>query len=142
METEKSCGAIIFRKEDDNILFLLVRYVNEPDYWGLVKGHVEDDETEVDTAIREIREETGIEEFSFLDCFRETERYSPKEGIVKDVVFFLAETEDSEVTLEREELDDFAWLKLEDALKRLKFRSNKEILKRAYDRIEEVYNRR
>ena len=139
MKEEKSCGAIIFRREGDDIYFLLVRYVNEPDYWGLVKGHMEKGETEIDTAVREIREETGITELDFLDCFRAKERYSPKEGVMKEVVFFLAETNEKDVKLEPSEQDDYSWLRLDDAVKRLKFKNHKDLLRDAYQRIKEVY---
>ena len=133
----KSCGAIIFRREDDKVYYLLVRHVGESDYWGFVKGIVEDDETEIDTAVREIQEETGIEDLKFKDCFRGTERYSPEEGVTKDAVYFLAETSEKEIRLALEELDKYEWLEFEDALERLKHPSQEELLKKAEDRMRE-----
>ena len=60
MNYEKSCGAIVFRKFHGNIELLLIKHANGG-HWSFPKGHVEAGETEVETAIREIREETGIE---------------------------------------------------------------------------------
>jgi len=71
---EKSVGAVIFRKEDSKIYYLLLDYGNE--YWGLAKGHVEEGEKEIETLKREVAEETGITDLKIMDNFRETIRYS------------------------------------------------------------------
>ena len=55
MKYEKSCGAIIFDK--DKILVIQ----QKEGHWGFPKGHVEEGETEVETAIREIKEETNLD---------------------------------------------------------------------------------
>ena len=87
MKREKSCGAVIFRQEDGGRYYLVLK--STQGHWTLCKGHVEGDETERETAIREIREETGLA-VGFVDGFREVITYSPKPGVTKDVVFFLA----------------------------------------------------
>lgn len=85
---EKSCGAVIFKKEDGLIRYLTVEYKIRQDYWGLVKGHVEPGETEHETARREIYEEVGLKNIAFLDGFRVKITYSPAPGVEKLVVFF------------------------------------------------------
>ena len=55
-EREKSCGAILIDHQDDQIKTLIVR--QNAGHWGFPKGHVEGDETEFETAFREVREET------------------------------------------------------------------------------------
>lgn len=55
MECEKSCGCIIIGDEK----VLLVKQTKG--HWGFLKGHVEADETEVETAIREVKEETNVD---------------------------------------------------------------------------------
>ena len=59
MTLEKSCGAIVFRKFHGNVEILLINHANGG-HWSFPKGHVEDGETEVETATREIFEETGL----------------------------------------------------------------------------------
>ena len=56
---EKSCGGIIFYKTKQNTKILLVKN-NNGRYWSFPKGHIEEGETEQETAIREIKEETGL----------------------------------------------------------------------------------
>ena len=68
MKREKSCGAVIFRQEDGGRYYLVLK--STQGHWTLCKGHVEGDETERETAIREIREETGLA-VGFVDGFRE-----------------------------------------------------------------------
>ena len=88
MIKEKSCGAVIF-KIIDNQIYFLVEHMKKGHY-ALTKGHVENNETEVQTAIREIKEETNLD--VIIDTnFREVITYSPYEGCIKDVVFFIAQ---------------------------------------------------
>lgn len=78
---EKSCGAIVYRKSHGNTEILLIKHVNSG-HWSFPKGHVEGNETELETAQREIKEETGID--VILDpTFRETVSYSPKRIPIK-----------------------------------------------------------
>mgnify|MGYP004419555925 CR=1 FL=1 len=60
MNYEKSCGAIVYRKFHGNTEILLIRHIKSG-YWSFPKGHVEGNETEAETAIREIKEETNID---------------------------------------------------------------------------------
>ena len=60
MTYEKSCGAIVYRKYHGNTEILLIKHINSG-HWSFPKGHVENDETEPETAIREIKEETGLD---------------------------------------------------------------------------------
>ncbi|MDE6776190.1 MAG: NUDIX domain-containing protein, partial [Ruminococcus sp.] len=85
---EKSCGAIVYRKYHGNTEILLIKHLNSG-HWSFPKGHVEADESETDTARREIKEETNID--VIIDpTFRETVTYSPKKDTLKVVVYFLA----------------------------------------------------
>ena len=83
---EKSCGAVLFTTEKGIKKFLLV----ESNYFGFPKGHVEENETEQETALREIKEETGVDA-TIIPGFRETVNYKLPNGNVKEVVFFIAE---------------------------------------------------
>lgn len=74
MSMEKSCGAVIYRKSNDNVEFLGVKSKGNGD-WGFPKGHVEAGETEKETAKREILEETGLN-ISLIEGFRTKVEYS------------------------------------------------------------------
>ena len=90
MKKEKSCGAIVYRKKEGVIQFLLIHQTLR--HWTFPKGHVEDGESEQQTAYREILEETGVK-VSFEDGFRVINTYSPKEDTLKDVIFFFSTTD-------------------------------------------------
>jgi 8-oxo-dGTP pyrophosphatase MutT (NUDIX family) len=85
---EKSCGAIVVRHTQSGWQVLLVRH--NAGHWGFPKGHTEDGETEAQTALREIHEETGLT-VQLDPGFRRSVAYSPREGVEKQVVYFLAE---------------------------------------------------
>ena len=140
MKKEKSCGAVIFREEKESnstkMLFLIVKYVKGKNYWGLVKGHVEKDETEQETAKREIYEEVGITKFEFIDGFKEVITYSPEKDVMKDVVFFLAKTEQENLTYHWNEHNDHKWLSAEDSIKQLTYEKDKNIIRKANNFLE------
>lgn len=132
---EKSAGAIIFRKGGGNIYYLLLDYGKG--YWGFSKGRIEKGEEEKDTARREIKEETGISDIKFIPDFREKISYffkRKKTGkfylVAKEAIFYLAETKKKNVKISFEH-KGFAWLKYEDALKRITFKNSKNILQKA-----------
>ncbi|HYF50718.1 MAG TPA: NUDIX domain-containing protein [Planctomycetota bacterium] len=101
----KAAGAIIYYLERGKPLYLLLRSAKHGE-WGAPKGHSDTGETEMETAIREIFEETGIRRLSFQPGFREALRYEVrKKGQLfhKESVYFLAQTEpDVEVHLSHE----------------------------------------
>lgn len=136
MRSEKSCGAIVFRFENGKLLYLLLF---GPTYWGFVKGLVEKGETEEQTTLREAEEETGMK-IKLLPRFKEKINYTYKfdgELIKKEAVFFAAEAPTPEVKLSQEH-EDFKWLEFEEALKLVKYKNQKEILKRAHEFILEL----
>lgn len=128
---EKSVGGVVYRRQDDKILYLLLRY--RSGQWDFPKGHVEEGETEEQTLRREIMEETGIADIKILPGLRQTVRYfytakgnEKKERmekgrgiyIFKKAVFFATETRIEKVIIDFEN-KDFAWLSFEEAFKRL-----------------------
>src|SRR5215467_11626718 len=100
MIEERSSGAVLFIETDDAKKYLLLNYPSG--HWDFVKGNIEKGETLKETAIREIREETGINDVSFIDGFQEKVEYHYQRGgdlIHKEVVFFLAKTASTEVKI-------------------------------------------
>lgn len=135
VKKEKSAGAVIFRKEGGKIYYLLLNYGKG--YWGFAKGRIEKGEKEKDAAKREIAEETGIYNIRFVSNFRKKINYFFKRKntgnfylIVKEAVFYLAETKEKEVKISFEH-KDFAWLKYKEALKRITFENSKNVLRGA-----------
>lgn len=131
MKEEKSCGAVIFREEERRE-YLVIHSVKG--HWSLCKGHVEKNETEHETATREIREETGLS-VEYVENFREVIRYSPYEGCMKDVVFFLGKVSGGTLTCQEEEVAEAKFLPYEAALARLTHESDREILQKAEKRL-------
>ena len=131
MPQEKSCGAIIFARHKDGIKYLLLHY--GAGHWDFPKGKQEKNEKEEQTALREIKEETGLEDIELLDGFREAVKYFYKkeeETVFKEVIFFLADTHTDEIKLSSEHIG-YAWLSYEHAEKKLTFNNAKELLKKA-----------
>lgn len=93
MNWEKSCGAIVFTRRNGQPLYVVVQ--ESSGACSFPKGHMEGAETEMQTAVREIYEETGLRPV-FLEGFRETDEYDLREkpGTRKQVVYFLAEFQD------------------------------------------------
>lgn len=128
MNFEKSCGAIVIINEDGIIKTLLIRMVGG--HWSFPKGHVEEDETEFATAKREIKEETDLEVDLDL-AFREVTTYSPKLGVMKDVIYFIAYAHNKEVTIQETELMDYKWLEINEAVNLVTYEEDKAILRKA-----------
>jgi bis(5'-nucleosidyl)-tetraphosphatase len=131
---ERSAGFVLFRSDASvpgGRAFLLLDYGR---HWDYAKGHVEAGETDLVAARRELREETGITDITVVDGFsHEIEYYfrKGKQGLVlKKVIFFLASTTSTAVTLSDEHVD-YAYVDYATALKRLTYGSAREVLKRA-----------
>lgn len=129
MINEKSCGAIVYRKHHGNTEILLIKHVNSG-HWSFPKGHVECGETEVETATREIKEETGID--VIIDpTFRETVSYSPKKDTQKVVVYFIAKAKTFDYCPQEEEIADIKWVEIGHALSILTYENDRSIVNKA-----------
>jgi bis(5'-nucleosidyl)-tetraphosphatase len=128
MIEETSAGIVLFRKENSNLVYLLLHYPSG--HWDFVKGKMENGESFKETAIREAREETGIIDISFLPDFAEWIEYNFQyqgELVQKKVVFFLAETKTKEVLISHEH-QDYAWMDYQTAMEKTTFENAKSIL--------------
>ena len=132
MLREKSCGAVIFRK-DAKTKYLLLNYA--AGHWDFVKGNVETGEGEKDTVVRELQEETGIVDANFVENFREAIAYFyRRQGLTvhKEVVFFIMESATDKVTISFEHVG-FTWLDYQHTLEKLTFKNSKDVLQKAHD---------
>lgn len=128
MIREKSCGAVLFRQGERGREYLIL--TSTRGHKTLCKGHVEGEETEHETARREIGEETGLT-VDFVDGFRQVITYSPYRGCTKDVVFFLAWVTGGTLACQPEEVAAAEFLPFERAAARLTHPSDRETLSAA-----------
>ena len=127
MKQEKSCGAVIY-KDDGKIRWLLIR--QNQGHWCFPKGHVENGESEHETASREVKEETGLD-LTYMDGFRATTTYSPQEGVTKEVVYFLGKPCGGKEKKQIEEVSEIRWCKTIDALALITYDNDAALLRKA-----------
>ena len=133
MPKEKSVGAVAFRVGEEEPLFLLLHY--GAGHWDFPKGHVEPGETEPQTMLRELEEETGITEVDVVEGFRKPTSYffrSGGETVFKEVVFYLLESKTEKVRISHEH-KGFKWLPFGDALRLITYKNSKDVLSAAND---------
>jgi 8-oxo-dGTP pyrophosphatase MutT (NUDIX family) len=133
MKKETSAGIVVFFKENSKFQYLLIQYNKKNEgYWGLPKGHIEKGETLIETAIRETKEETGLN-VKPMDGFMKTIEYTFKQNndlIKKTVYFYVGESDTKEVKISHEHLD-FVWLSYSDAIKKLTYDKDRDVLIKA-----------
>jgi bis(5'-nucleosidyl)-tetraphosphatase len=130
MADERSSGAIIFsiNKESSEKEFLLLHYASG--HWDFPKGNIEAEEDELQTARREILEETGLQGVEFLKGFRKKIEYRYKRGqksIQKEVIFYVSKTNTRKVTLSNEHIG-YAWARYDKAMSQLTYMNAKNLL--------------
>jgi bis(5'-nucleosidyl)-tetraphosphatase len=153
MPVEKSAGAVVFyRAPQGKIEYLILEH--RAGHWGFPKGLIEKGEKLEETALRECREETGLDKLSLISGFKETIRYFFKvkfdyqvkergfkmgQNVMKFVTYFLVESKSKKVKLSFEHLN-YVWLELDAALENIKKhnQSNQVVLKKANDFLNRV----
>ena len=128
-------------------MFLLI-YSERNNEWGFPKGHIEPNETEIVTAKREIKEETGITDIKFVENFRCVDKYkikgtlsTTKNRIIdKNVIYYLARTKEDFKGAFDNEIGQGKWLNYNQAIDLLKYDNQKKLLKTAYTFIKEGKN--
>jgi len=131
MHYEKSCGAVVFTRVNGEIRYVLAQ--NREGYYGFPKGHMEGGETEKETARHEIREEVGLRP-RLIEGFRTCDEHPipSRPGVIKQIVYFLAEYEDQEISYQKEELMSAPLVSFEEAMALFVFESSKRILNEAH----------
>ena len=132
MKKEKSCGAVVFKENQVLLIKHVLGHIDFP------KGHMEAGENEKETAIREVKEETNIDIILDSKHFA-TISYSPKEGVCKEVVFFLGYYQNGSIRKQPEEIAEVFWVNEDHVLDLLTWNSKKEVFKtlRKFTRQEE-----
>ena len=131
---ELSAGAILYTMDHDKLKFLVIKDFHGN--YGFPKGHLEENETQEEAALREIREEVGLD--VELDAsFEEELNYIMPNGIAKRSVYYLASYQDQTPIKQEEEVEEILLLPYEEALDLLTFDNMKEALIKAKRHIDE-----
>jgi 8-oxo-dGTP diphosphatase len=142
---EVSAGGVMYRKHGDSIQIALIHVRNR---WGLPKGHVEEGERVEETALREVREETGLEGrvVKKLGDIRYSYRDKTKEGepirIYKRVHFYLLRYVKGDVRDHDHEVDEARWFPMDQVIKNLKFATERKMVHRALSVLSTPDNQR
>jgi len=132
MNLEKSCGAVVFTRRNGQILYLIVE--EQSGFHSFPKGHMEDGETEIDTARREIFEETGLQpEFLEDFCLQDEYHMAEKPGTRKRVIYFLAEFGTENLVPQESEIRKILLLPYEESLNIFEHENNRRVLMAAHE---------
>ena len=126
MKFEKCCGCIILNEGK----VLLVKH--NVGHWGFPKGHMEKDETELQTAIREIKEETNLD-VEIQEEKRYIDEYYSSEDTFKQVVYFLATCKNMNTQKQEEEIAQIEWVPIEEAGNKIIYENTKELFKQVLE---------
>ena len=129
LKKEKSCGCIIIK--DKKVLLV---FEKNRSFWGFPKGHMEDGETEIETALREVKEEVGLD-VEIDKKKRYTLNYVIGNEIDKTTVLYIAKAKNEKIIMQESEIENTKWCSFEEALNTLTFDDWKEMFKKVIDDI-------
>ena len=124
MKKEKSCGAVVIKEENGKIKFLIIKQHDE--YCHFPKGHVEAGETEEETAIREVKEETNID-IEIVSKKKYKINYNINKDTKKEVVFFLAKAISFDLKNQENEIISCNWVDKDKVLDTLTYKNIKNV---------------
>ena len=127
LKKEKSCGCIIIKNNK-----VLLVYENGRNFWGFPKGHVEEGENEIQTALREVKEEIGID-VEINESKRYSINYIIRNEIDKTSVFFIATPKQEKIEKQESEIKEVKWCDFEEVLEILTFDNWKEMFKKVIE---------
>lgn len=129
---EKTCGAVLYTYVNRERHYLLLK--TDSGHIGFPKGHIERGETEEQTALREVWEETGFQ-VTLDKSFRRQYEFVTLENTKKKCVYFLAEYEYAPAKIQEEEILQSWLVPYQEAVRLLNFVQDKEILAEAERRL-------
>lgn len=125
LKKEKCCGCIII--ENNKVLLV---YEKNGNFWGFPKGHMEKGENEIETALREVKEEVGLDVEIIDKEKRYILNYIIRDEIDKTTVLYLAIPKNKEIVMQESEIEKVKWCDFEEALETLTFDNSKEVFKK------------
>ena len=132
---EKTCGAIVYTEQDEVRKFLLIK--NESGHIGFPKGHIELNETEFETAVREVFEETGLK-ISPERAFRSEYNFTTLDDTYKKCVYFLAHYDYMPAKIQESEISNSWLVPYKEAIELLNWEQDKTILEEAQKELEKA----
>jgi len=130
---EKSCGAVVYKKENNEYKFLLVLQNNGN--YCFPKGHMEKGELELDTAIREIKEETNLDVNIDINFRHQITYLIENKNVMKDAVYFVATPITYDLKNQEGEILNCDWYSYNEVLEKIEFDNLKEVFEKAYNYI-------
>ena len=127
LKKEKSCGCIIIK--ENKVLLILEKNGN---FWGFPKGHMEEGENEIQTALREVKEEVGLD-VEIDQNQRYTLNYVVKDEIDKTTVLYIATPKNGKIEMQESEIADVKWCSFDEALNLISFNNAKELLNKVIE---------
>ena len=130
LKKEISYGGVVYKIENNQILYLIEKM--KLGHTSLCKGHFEVGESPLETARREIKEETN-QDVIIDSKFKTSISYYPKDNVYKDVVFFLAEIKNNNplIDLHDDEVEKSEFLTFNEAIEKLTHSTDKKVLSQA-----------
>ncbi len=143
MIKDYASGVIIFYRFPNKIKYLLLKH--RQGHWAFCKGHKKTGEAKIDTAIRELREETRITKITLLRksiLVRESYIMKNGNGVKKLKIndYFIAESKKRKVIIDGEEIINYRWCSFNAALSQITFSQSKIALKKANKIVDEYIN--
>lgn len=129
MQQEYSAGAVVYQLINGEPYYALVQEASG--YWGLPKGHIEQNETDKQAALREILEETGLQ-VQIITGLEEQVQYHIGKNTIKQVTYFLAVFDHQNIQFNKGELLNAKLLPFHLAMKKLTFPSVRQVLQKAH----------
>ena len=136
--SEKSCGAVVYTRKNGKIKYVIIQA--KSGIYGFPKGHIEPGETQRETALREILEETGLS-VNLIDGFKAEDCYSyvdDGEERRKQVIYFLATYYDQAPIVQKTEIAGIHLMDFKTAMKALQFESTRKTLTQAHSFLAET----
>jgi|SRR3989344_656926 len=135
---EKSYGIVVVLRDSED-MFLLLQHI--AGHWGFPKGHKDGNETIKETALRELKEESGIVDCEIIDSPMISEEYTyeyNKNTHHKIVQYLVGFVKNKNISIQKGEIADYKWAKYDEALEILTYGNNKEVLRKAQEYISRI----
>ena len=144
MRLDHALGIIVFRRGKGSIKYLILKHGKG--HWSFPKGHADDGENKLETAKRELKEETGISDIKLISKkVAVKEKYSFKnrkgEKVLKVVEYFIAETETSKAKVDGKEIIDYKWIRAEEGNTQITYGESRNLLAAADKLVRKYLNR-
>lgn len=128
MKTAVSAGGIVIKNNSNDLRICLIKLTPPLEGYVFPKGHIEPNESREDTAIREVKEETGLVNINVKEYLGVVTRKSTERDgtvVLKDIHFYLMTTFDTQQDTPNEE---YEWFSFEETLNKLAFQEEKDFL--------------